>query len=745
MNYDKYIVIIKLINDIKEYGVNMNKKRFLNGFTMVEIIICLILLVLVGTIGIIVVKKVERNSTHLIEIPNVVKDSISIYVEKYKEKMNYNEYCNEEEIFNCSYVTYKELIEQGLIDEKSDNGYNDTSCFKLSKTEEGLINITEECKNNVPVIILTKSSENIDMGESRILKDYIKNVNPSDGTLTVKINNNDESLEYDVSALSSGTYNIEFSIKNNNNEIAKKTLLLTVNRGTIADIIKPKLPDCVKNEDGYDEDLCAFKGENPENYFWYSGFTWRIIGINKDGTVKMVTQNPVGILSWGEDKRSYESSFVRKWLNELDSTDDYDGIFYNALDKPAEYLEKSLWDISSKPEVITMSTFNDYVGMITEREYKRASSHASEVSKQNYLNIKSEYMTITLSGWDSDEIYVRNIDEFGNPVFRTQTSVYGNAHSNVYINGVSYPPNSSHPNNQTNGFSPANPEGVRPVVNLKKDLSVSGSGTLSDPFKIDSETSGSVNSYLKNRYAGEYITFSGLTWRIMETGDTTKIILNDFMKNGNSYVKKSFSTQPHIEYYERAYKKNTYYSKDRYIQNARYSPTDSTNIGYYLNNTFYNSLSQKSWIVETNFPNSRHGAYIKRDYPYTNDYRYALTEVQEQKESTKYWTTIYYFTPVKAKIGLSSIGQLFSGDDVRVRNVCVPNNNSYVDCYKATMTQDSNNISYPLIVQRYDGTANGSCSANGCTCIYRPITTLKSSIKIAGGSGTPNDPYTLKS
>ena len=61
------------------------------------------------------------------------------------------------------------------------------------------------------------------------------------------------------------------------------------------------------------------------------------------------------------------------------------------------------------------------------------------------------------------------------------------------------------------------------------------------------------------------------------------------------------------------------------------------------------------------------------------------------------------------------------------------------------MTQDSNNISYPLIVQRYDGTANGSCSANGCTCIYRPITTLKSSIKIASGSGTPNDPYTLKS
>lgn len=705
-----------------------------NGFTLVEIIICFALIVMIGTITLIFINRKVTNST---EIPNIVKDSVLVYTEVEKETLKFENYCNDNENFNCSYITYGELVDNGLIKEEENTGYQKNDCFKISKTIEGLVNISSECQSDKPVIILTTMSETINMGEHKILKDFIKNKNPLNGNVTVKINGTDYSLDFDVSSLGSGTYNIEFTVTNNSSEFAYKTLVLTVEGSMLADIIKQKLPDCVKNGSEYDEDLCAFKGADPENYLWYSGFTWRIVGINKDGTVKMITQNPVGMLSWGEDKRSYESSFVRKWLNELDSNDNYDGIFYNALDNPTNYLVNSNWDISSAPETIAISSFTDYVGMITEREYKRASSNASNVSKENYLNINSEYMTMTLSGYDSEEIYVRNIDANGNPVFRTQTSAYGNAHGNVYINGVSYPPNRSHPNNLTQGFSPANPEGVRPVVNLKSDLTISGSGTSSDPFKIDGETSGSINSYLKNRYAGEYVTFSGLTWRIMESGSTTKIILNDFIKSGNNYFKRVFDT-----------KSLGSYTAQPYYQNARFDKYETTNIAYYLNNDYYNSLSEKSWIVQSSFPNSRHGGYIKKDYPYTNDYRYALTEVQSQEQVNKYqrksYYSTFYYTPVTVKIALSSVGQLFSGDDVRVKSVCVPNNNGYVDCYKATMTQHNYYISYSLIVQRYDGTADGSCNASACTCIYRPITTLKSTIKIAGGSGTPDDPYILK-
>ena len=705
----------------------MNKKNFSKGFTMVEIIISLTLLVLVSTISILAMKKIEKNTTLSTEIPNIVKDSISVYAEKYKEQINYNEYCNEKENFNCSYVTYKELIDYGLIDEKVDNGYDVDSCFKLSKTDEGLINMVVECKSDDPVIVLKQSSDNIKIGESKKLKEYIKNVNPSNGTLTITINNDKKDLEYDISSLGSGVYNIVFSIKNKNNKSATKKLVLTVT-ATIEDVIKSKISGCIKNEDGYDEDLCAFKGSDPNNYFWYSGFTWRIIGINKDGTIKIVTQNPVGLLSWGVYKTSYEESYARKWLNELDSSDNYDGIFYNVLDNPTKYLNKSYWDISNNPtkflysssdmgdnsEEITLSSFSDYIGMITVREYKRASNDATDVSKENYLNIKSEYMTMTLIGRNKDDIFVKNIDSDGNIVIRTQVHGYQSGN----YKGIEF----------------RGPVGIRPVVNLKNDLSISGDGTFSNPYKIVDEKSGEKNTSLNKRYAGEYVTFSGLTWRIMKINENkTTIILNDFMKENNNYVKKSYS--------ENKVENNNENSK---YQKARYNIEDSLNIGYYLNHTFYDSLNQKNWIVDAMFPNSRFGAGSISGTARFNDYEAALTKVADKKIYlyNKYYTTFYY-TPVKAKIGLSSIGQLFSGDDIRVRNVCYSDDDGKSDCYKATMTQDEYYINSSLMAQGYDGTASNVTPYTN-KFIYRPITTLKESIKINGGSGTLSDPYILK-
>ncbi len=616
------------------------------------------------------------------------------------------------------------MIDYGLIDEKVDNGYDVDSCFKLSKTDEGLINMVVECKSDDPVIVLKQSSDNIKIGESKKLKEYIKNVNPSNGTLTITINNDIKDLEYDISSLGSGVYNIVFSIKNKNNKSATKNLVLTVT-ATIEDVIKSKISGCIKNEDGYNEDLCAFKGSDPNNYFWYSGFTWRIIGINKDGTIKIVTQNPVGLLSWGVYKTSYEESYARKWLNELDSSDNYDGIFYNVLDNPTKYLNKSYWDISNNPtkflnsssdmsdnsEEITLSSFSDYIGMITVREYKRASNDTTDVSKENYLNIKSEYMTMTLIGRNKDDIFVKNIDSDGNIVIRTQ--VHG------YVAG------------NYKGIESRGPVGIRPVVNLKNDLSISGDGTSTNPYKIVDEKSGEKNTSLNKRYAGEYVTFSGLTWRIMKINENkTTIILNDFMKEDNSYVKKSYSEN------------NVTNNNENYkCQKARYNIDDSNNIGYYLNHTFYDSLNQKDWIVDSSFPNSAFGdgTYGTAQF---YDYEPALTYVKEQKKCFFNNYTTFYYTSVTAKIGLSSIGQLFSGDDIRVRNLCYSGDGKS-DCYKATMTQDEYYVNSSLMAQSYDGTASNVMPYNS-KFIYRPVTTLDESIKIAGGSGTLNDPYILK-
>src|SRR5690554_5661885 len=77
---------------------------------------------------------------------------------------------------------------------------------------------------------------------------------------------------------------------------------------------------------------------------------------------------------------------------------------------------------------------------------------------------------------------------------------------------------------------------------------------------------------LHNKPPGTIITFSGLQWVILEqmSDGTTYILLNS--NDGN----RAFDPN------------NTQF----------FNPSDGNNIGYYLNNTFYNNLSQKE-LIET--------------------------------------------------------------------------------------------------------------------------------------------------
>src|SRR5574344_1966516 len=67
---------------------------------------------------------------------------------------------------------------------------------------------------------------------------------------------------------------------------------------------------------------CYLKGAQTKNYLWYSGFLLRIMGINKDGSVKLITEENVTSIPYNTSVSSFKDSHVDKWLN------DY---FYNNL------------------------------------------------------------------------------------------------------------------------------------------------------------------------------------------------------------------------------------------------------------------------------------------------------------------------------------------------------------------------------------------------------------------------------
>lgn len=661
-----------------------------NGFTLVEIIVCLVLIVLIGTISIVVINKNEK-VINTSEIPNIVKDSISVYTDNNKEDLEFKEYCNEGDKFDCSYITYGELVDNGLI-KNDDANYNKDDCFRISKSEQGMKIIEKGCKSDTPVIILTKIVENIEMGESRVLKDYIKNINPLDGNVTVKINGETKNLNFDVSSLSGGTYNIVFSIKNSSNETASKTLVLTVEGSTIADVIKQKLPDCVKSGSEYNEDLCAFKGTNPENYLWYSGFTWRVIGINKDGTIKMITQKPVAALDWGEFSK-YENSYIRKWLNEINSGSTYDGVFYYALNNPENYIEQKKWNINSTST--NLSSFEDYIGLLSKQEYERASTTPANPKNNNYLNIGTQFFLGTM--YSSSYFYA------------------------VYETGVV----TKHDlNSETSS-------GVRPIINLKSTLTISeGEGTEDRPYRLEGDLSGSLNTKLNTRHVGEYVSFGGKMWRISDITSEgyTQLTMNSLVKNSSgNIITREFDSRDSGEY-----------SRTKpYLQLGRYQPTIKENIGYYLNNDFYNTLTNNSWIVSTSWDNARLRYYKDKEY---RDYEYAITNTASERYCSYYKNcTNFIYTPVTAKVGAPKVGDIFSGRDIDVVSGAGHDQYSYF-----LLTQQPYFISYPIIAVDNNGTIIANYSPF-YDFSMRPSIRLKTSIKIAGGSGTPNDPYTLKS
>ena len=59
------------------------------------------------------------------------------------------------------------------------------------------------------------------------------------------------------------------------------------------------------------------KGAQDSNYIWFDGFLWRIMGINEDGSIRMITEENVTAISWGAENTALDNdnSYVNDWLN----------------------------------------------------------------------------------------------------------------------------------------------------------------------------------------------------------------------------------------------------------------------------------------------------------------------------------------------------------------------------------------------------------------------------------------------
>ena len=86
-----------------------------------------------------------------------------------------------------------------------------------------------------------------------------------------------------------------------------------------------------------DGDGYRFIGKNVNNYLYYSGMMWRIVKINDDKSITLITEENVSSLVWGYETNSFENSYINEWLNVKEGVEN-SGYFYNHLSNPDNYL-----------------------------------------------------------------------------------------------------------------------------------------------------------------------------------------------------------------------------------------------------------------------------------------------------------------------------------------------------------------------------------------------------------------------
>ena len=403
------------------------------------------------------------------------------------------------------------------------------------------------------------------------------------------------------------------------------------------------------------------------NYVWYSGKLWRITAIYPDGTMKMITDDEVTSISYGSDVNFYtdsqNKSYVYQWLNEdfLDTLYNYENIIVTDSKWNSLTTEDMTTKITEGAEGVTTTT--SPVGLLNSYEYYMSYKNTSYLS--SYLNI--DYYYWLLNPYSTSYVWNVNISGYGS------------------------------------NFSPSDADGVRPSINLKSGIQLSGgAGTKTDPYTIvgDKEEVTAGTTLLNTRISGEYVKFHNELYRIVSIeNNITKINKNDYVRDiSDDVLLKLFSTSV------------TYGGG-----------TTDDYWGYYLNNTWYNELDSTSqnMIVKSTY-------YIGTT---DNNYKKAICSTASNTVTTKNckktsstWT---------GKVGLPRYGEMFSSQQVSGSSTswCM----WLMNPYSTSLVWFVNGLGDSYIFM----------PSSDFTYAARPSINLKSSIKITGGKGTKENPFEI--
>ncbi len=330
-----------------------------------------------------------------------------------------------------------------------------------------------------PVIKLNGKDEiEIEKG-SKYNDEGIKSViDNTDGKMDVK----DVDVSGKVDTDKIGTYTIQYKISDsfeNESVVTRKIKVIQ----TLNKVV----------EDSTDKDK-IYKGNDVQNYIMFSNMLFRIVGLNSDGSVKIVASDNIGTVNYDD---------VDKWLN------DY---FYDHLtDKSTKYIVKG-------------------------------SFCKSTVSDKNVDTVKS------CKGNKKENVGLLSISDYNNSV------IDGNSY--LYPNNIAWTSNNQNDNkawavrtyfsgNGTSKYMSFDDKynfAVYPVINLKKGIKlIDGDGSLGDPYIFINKSKARAGDNINTRQSGEYVSYGNIKYRIIDVDKDgyTKVVSDAVvMTNSVGYENK---------------------------------------------------------------------------------------------------------------------------------------------------------------------------------------------------------------
>lgn len=208
-----------------------------------------------------------------------------------------------------------------------------------------------------------------------------------------------------------------------------------------------------------------FRGKTINNNVEFAGLNWKIVKINGDGSVKIVLDKILDIVSsYNDEKTDFETSEINealtKWFdNNLINYNDYIA-YYKFCDDAVLESDNTTYNAYSRlitnkiPNLVCLGQpVNAKIGLMTADEIILAGG-SKEENKEYYLyneNIKTAYYTMTIADSNESVYYPFIVNTNGALVHDTAGDLL---------------------------------RGVRPTINIIKNARVTGDGTESNPYKI---------------------------------------------------------------------------------------------------------------------------------------------------------------------------------------------------------------------------------------------------------------------